>query len=310
MVLLRALLLLFLFLGGSALACSDEPDLALFVTDNPDPVKCNEEVVYTVVVENRAPTTKTSLEVAFYMLDEDFEFVEATSDDGWTCSYNLTELVVICNKDSMEPGESNVINITFRARGAEDKTVAAYVRFSSLEKCDCDYVETCESTQVECSLCDTFSVELTGTPPEKVGDEFEVLLQIENLVDWDDRRRYISFDVYWSPNISFIEKENSIACISCDTYDDHIHCCAEACSWELLRLLLRFRLDSYGGGYVQLKNFIVSECGCEDGVYCPNLTAGIEIGGELKVILDPWGDTPNPMEEYIRVVDESREVDY
>jgi len=306
MVFLRALLLLFLFLGGSALACSDEPDLALFVSDSPDPVSCNEEVVYTVVVENRAPTTKTNLELAFYMLDEDFDFVEAVSNDGWSCSYDAAQNLVICNKDFMAPGESNAVQITFRAGGLESRYANAYVHFSSLERCDCDYVETCESTQVECTPCESLAVSLTGTPPQSVGDEFQVLLQVENPA-----QEAVAFDVYWSSNLSFLGLQSSVEGLSCQAFSDHLHCCLEASSWSSLNITMDFKALAAGDGFVEVRNFSVGD-DCSALIPCPDVLSrfSVNVPGEAIIILDPWGTVPNPFEEFIRVVGEPRTFDY
>jgi len=311
MVLLRLVFLLFLTFGGGAFACLYSQDLTLSIADSPDPVECSEQVTYTLVVENRGLNSKSLLTLNFYALDRDFNFIEAVSSDGWSCFYDASRNKVTCSKSSMAPGEKNVIKITFKPGGERSRYASVYAVLSYFSGCGCGMVEACESTRVTCTLCSDFEVNLTGNPPQKVGEEFDLLLNIKRTSKNCTSGVSVAFDVYWSSGLSLTSFRPSSDSLNCRAYSDHLHCCVESDSWEELNLLLRFKALSGGKGFVEVRNFGVGRS-CSEVAPCFEVLTrfNINLPEETIIILDPWGFIPNPFEEFIRVVGEPRTIEY
>ncbi len=94
-------------------------DLAVAVTDNPDPVIANGDLTYTVSVTNLGPSTAQTISVTD-TLAASVTFISATGT-GWTCS--VAGQVVTCTRASLAPGAAPAITIDVTV-GAQSATVS------------------------------------------------------------------------------------------------------------------------------------------------------------------------------------------
>jgi uncharacterized repeat protein (TIGR01451 family)/uncharacterized protein (TIGR03382 family) len=95
-------------------------DLAVALTDSPDPVNGNATLTYTVSVNNLGPSTAASV-TARLNLPAGAPFVSATGT-GWTCSQ--AGGVVTCDRPSAAPGATPAITVQVTAPNANTTLTA------------------------------------------------------------------------------------------------------------------------------------------------------------------------------------------
>ena len=93
-------------LVGTGYAVLQDADMAITLTDSPDPVKVGSELAYSITVENLGPATATGV-IMTDDLPSNTDFIRLNTSQG-SCSGSST---VVCNLESLEAGTSAVIEI-------------------------------------------------------------------------------------------------------------------------------------------------------------------------------------------------------
>ena len=83
------------------------------VSSSPKPVLVGQEVVHTIVVENKGPKAAAEVNLK-YELNTDFEYLSATTDRGSCKQSTMSSGRVLCHLGAINAGET--VRITVRAR--------------------------------------------------------------------------------------------------------------------------------------------------------------------------------------------------
>lgn len=86
-------------------------DLSITKTDSPDPVLAGNDLTYTLTVTNDGPSTANDVEVTD-TLPADTSFVEGVDGNGATVCALVQPGIVVCDLETMGPGESETLYIT------------------------------------------------------------------------------------------------------------------------------------------------------------------------------------------------------
>ncbi|HET7435459.1 MAG TPA: IPTL-CTERM sorting domain-containing protein [Thermoanaerobaculia bacterium] len=112
-----------------------ESDVAVTITDTPDPVHSGENIVYTVTATNNGPEDAPNVNVVAGSFIGDLEFVSVNAPAGWTCSYIGNP--VSCSTANLAVGATATITMTghvLRSPQAADSSYTAPATINSPNK--------------------------------------------------------------------------------------------------------------------------------------------------------------------------------
>jgi hypothetical protein len=266
-------------------ASNSKSGLSICVQDVPDPVSCTKTVTYYITVKNGSSSEATDVKLYFEWMDRNTTFVSATplTGNGWYCSGSVWSRRVECKTYAgMKPGRTDKIKIVLQVGGPNSRNLATYASFSATINCSCKVsTGVWENTRVCCSgsgggggtveACKNFTASVTATKSQvNVGDLVEFRVEIDKSNNYSATGRYVSFDVYWSGNLTY---KDSYSGFSCSNYGNHLHCCRKDYDWGGSYTYLRFLANSPGEAKVEVKNFKVEGGACDSGTLCPEISA-------------------------------------
>jgi uncharacterized repeat protein (TIGR01451 family) len=197
------------------IAIDKEINLKITQTDTPDPVKPDNELTYTLNIENIGKEDASLIQVED-TLPKDVEFISAT---GSNCSEKDNK--VVCDFQSLKAGETAqeiIIKVKVSSNANKTLTNTVTVTASEKETDDSDNTSTEEtniSTETEVNL----KITQIDTPdPVKPDEELTYTLSIENI--GKENASLIQVEDTLPNNVEFIsatgsncsEKDNKVVC--------------------------------------------------------------------------------------------------
>lgn len=186
-------------------------DVAITLSDNPDPVITLASLIYTIEINNLGPSRSDNLTVT-QILPSAVSFVRATGGD-WSCSYDRNFHRVTCTRLYLLSGVTSTINVivTTPAAGTVIESTAT-VATTTTDPVQ-DNNRDAETTYVNPS---DLKIEWTNPPqyPAVTGQRSEYILKVTNLGPGDALSPFVTV------NLPLLAEYNS--CAGSCTYNNHI----------------------------------------------------------------------------------------
>ncbi len=186
---------------------SPQMDLAISVTDTPDPVGPDMDLTYTATVTNHGPDPATSLNFNVYNPGY-VPFKSVTPPAGWTCTPPAVGAATIftCNTASFAAGATSVFNVVVRVDdavlGVNNGVISTVLGVNGTgDDTDDNNNNETENTNYVTPKAD-LSVSVTDTvDPVLLGQDFDYLVTLSNL--GPDAAPNATFSLYNNGNLRY-----------------------------------------------------------------------------------------------------------
>jgi len=187
---------------------SPQMDLALTVSDSPDPVAPDGDITYTVNVTNNGPDPASSVNFNVYN-NNTLRFQSVTTPSGWSCIPPAVDAapVFTCTNPSFAGGASSTFTVVLRAYdevlGVNDGTVSAVfsVNGTGDDTNDNNNTET-EETLYSTSDADMAIVSVTDSP-DPVGPDGDITYTVQVANNGPDAATNATMSVYNNNSLRF-----------------------------------------------------------------------------------------------------------
>ncbi len=186
---------------------SPQMDLAISVTDTPDPVGPDQDLTYTATVTNLGPDPASSLNFNVYNPGY-VPFKSVTPPAGWTCTPPAVGAATIftCNTASFAAGATSVFNVVVRVDdavlGVNNGTISTVLSVNGTgdDTNDNNNSETEDTAYVTPKADLSVAVQDT-VDPVLLGQDFDYLVTLSNL--GPDAAPNATFSLYNNGNLRY-----------------------------------------------------------------------------------------------------------